>query len=236
GQIPLIVTRPYGYGKVLFMGTDAAWRWRLGVEDRYHYRFWGQVIRWMAYQRTLASGKRMRLSYLPESVMVGDEVTLRASVMSENGNPFQAAFLNADLIGPRGERRAIRLIKSNEDWGVFRGSIKPLRQAGNFQVVLSHPEQQDSELALTIPVRGRAGESAGRPAKPQFLRDLAAIGEGISVDASESPTELVNALNQRITTERRLKRFAWWHHPAVLFTLIGGLSLFWILRRRAGAI
>ena len=51
GRIPLIVTKTFGTGKILFMGTDGAWRWRKGVEDKYHYRFWGQVARWMAYQR-----------------------------------------------------------------------------------------------------------------------------------------------------------------------------------------
>ncbi|MFM7107404.1 MAG: hypothetical protein ACKOZU_02180, partial [Planctomycetaceae bacterium] len=49
GRIPLLVTRTYGAGKVLYMATDGAWRWRKGVEDKYHYRFWGQVVRWMAY-------------------------------------------------------------------------------------------------------------------------------------------------------------------------------------------
>ena len=47
GRLPLLATRTYGAGKVLFMGTDGAWRWRKGVEDKYHYRFWGQVVRWM---------------------------------------------------------------------------------------------------------------------------------------------------------------------------------------------
>ncbi|MCA9135580.1 MAG: hypothetical protein KDB00_02445, partial [Planctomycetales bacterium] len=54
GRLPLLVTRSAGAGKVLFMGTDSAWRWRMGVEDKYHYRFWGQAIRWMAYQRNMA--------------------------------------------------------------------------------------------------------------------------------------------------------------------------------------
>ena len=48
GRIPLLVTRTFGAGKILFMGTDGAWRWRRGVEDLYHYRFWGQVVRWMS--------------------------------------------------------------------------------------------------------------------------------------------------------------------------------------------
>ena len=60
GRVPLIVTKTYGSGKILFMGTDGAWRWRRGVEDRYHYRFWGQVVRWMAYQRNMSSGDKMR--------------------------------------------------------------------------------------------------------------------------------------------------------------------------------
>ncbi|MEZ0299457.1 MAG: hypothetical protein ACAI35_23630, partial [Candidatus Methylacidiphilales bacterium] len=51
GRLPLLVTKSFGNGKVLFMGTDAAWRWRKGVEDTYHYRFWGQVVRWMSHQR-----------------------------------------------------------------------------------------------------------------------------------------------------------------------------------------
>jgi len=56
GRIPLLVTKTFGAGKILFMGTDGAWRWREGVEDKYHYRFWGQVARWMAYQRNMAGG------------------------------------------------------------------------------------------------------------------------------------------------------------------------------------
>ena len=58
GRIPLIVTQSCGNGKVLFMGTDSAWRWRRGVEDKYHYRFWSQVARWMSYQRNMAAGER----------------------------------------------------------------------------------------------------------------------------------------------------------------------------------
>ena len=48
GRVPLVVTRTFGSGKILYMGADAAWRWRRGVEDKYHYRFWGQVARWMS--------------------------------------------------------------------------------------------------------------------------------------------------------------------------------------------
>ena len=67
GRMPLLVTRSAGNGKVLFLGTDSAWRWRRGVEDKFHYRFWGQVVRWMAHQRHLSEKDGIRLSYSPET-------------------------------------------------------------------------------------------------------------------------------------------------------------------------
>jgi len=54
GRVPLIVTKPYGTGKVLFMGTDSAWRWREGVEDRYvvrHNYFHIHCSRWIGKSR-----------------------------------------------------------------------------------------------------------------------------------------------------------------------------------------
>ena len=76
GRLPLLVTRTFGTGKVLFMGTDGAWRWRKGVEDKYHYRFWGQVVRWMAYQRNMAKGETMRMYYSPEQPQVRQTIAL----------------------------------------------------------------------------------------------------------------------------------------------------------------
>ena len=66
GRVPMLVTKIAGNGKVLFLGHDSAWKWRRGVEDLYHYRFWGQVARWMSYQRNMAAGSRIRLYYAPE--------------------------------------------------------------------------------------------------------------------------------------------------------------------------
>ena len=62
------------------MGTDSAWRWRHGVEDKYHYRFWSQLARWMSYQRNMAAGERIRLIPNPERPRLGDTLTVNAMV------------------------------------------------------------------------------------------------------------------------------------------------------------
>ena len=61
GRIPLLAIRSAGRGKVLFMGTDSAWRWRRGVEDKFHYRFWSQVARWMAHKQIGRASCRERV-------------------------------------------------------------------------------------------------------------------------------------------------------------------------------
>ena len=37
-----------GWAKSLWLGTDGTWRWRFRTGDRFHHRFWGQVVRWAA--------------------------------------------------------------------------------------------------------------------------------------------------------------------------------------------
>src|SRR5436309_7761063 len=103
GRLPLLVTRTYEAGKVLFMGTDGAWRWRKGVEDKYHYRFWGQVVRWMAYQRNIAKGETMRLSFAPDQPQVRQTVSLNANVMERNGEPLSKCDVTARITAPSGK-------------------------------------------------------------------------------------------------------------------------------------
>ena len=100
GRVPLLVTKTYGTGKVLFMGTDSAWRWREGVEDRYHYRFWGQVARWMAYQRQMAAGQSMRLFYAPDRPEAGNVLTLNANVMNTTGEPLRDGTVVVQIVAP----------------------------------------------------------------------------------------------------------------------------------------
>ena len=50
----------------------AAWRWRRGVEDKYHYRFWSQVVRWMAHGRYLAEKEGIRVIPDPERPKAGE--------------------------------------------------------------------------------------------------------------------------------------------------------------------
>jgi len=233
GRIPLIVTRTYGAGKILFMGTDGAWRWRKGVEDKYHYRFWGQVVRWMAYQRNMSSGDKIRLFYSPDRPRAGAVLTLNANAMSTTGEPLQDGAVVAQITSPAGKIDSVRLLPaSQESWGLFTGTYTP-DQPGEYQVRVSSTEA-GAALDTTISVQGSAREKIGKPAKPEVLREIAQLTRGQFLEHA-TPAQiasLVAALPQPELQERRVQL---WAHPLWSGLLMLLLGIFWAGRKLVGA-
>jgi uncharacterized membrane protein len=233
GRIPLIVTRTYGAGKILYMGTDGAWRWRKGVEDKYHYRFWGQVVRWMAYQRNMSSGDKIRLFYSPDRPRAGAVLTLNANAMSATGEPLQDGAVIAQITAPSGKIDSERLLPASEQaWGLFTGVYTP-EEPGEYQVRLSSP---DAGVALdtTISVQGSAREKIGKPAKPEVLREIAQLTRGLFMPGA-TPADIaakIAALPQPELQERRVQL---WAHPLWCGLLIVLLGIFWAGRKLVGA-
>ena len=160
----LLVTRTYGAGKVLFMGTDGAWRWRKGVEDTYHYRFWGQVVRWMAYQRNMAKGKTMRLYYSPDQPRIGGTVMLSANVMDRSGEPLQHGDVSARITAPSGKAETIGFLSSNEQWGAFAAQIhRPRARQARGRARLQ-TDRRDARCVFLRPRRSRRAAGTASPA------------------------------------------------------------------------
>ncbi len=235
GRIPLLVTRPFGAGKVLFMATDGAWRWRKGVEDKYHYRFWGQVVRWMAYRRTMAKGERMRLLFSPEQPEVGQGVSLDANVSDSTGEPVQAGTVTVLVTAPSGATETVRLTAPGEQgsWGVFSGSWTP-READSHAMVLACVETGD-RLEASVFVQGTPGEAVGEASRPDVLEEIARLTQG-SVAAPNALQELLGALATLPESPPEVRRLKLWAHPAALATLVGLLGLFWAGRKWQGLI
>jgi hypothetical protein len=232
GRLPLLVTRTFGTGKVLFLGTDSAWRWREGVEDKYHYRFWGQVVRWMAYQRSMAQGETMRLFFTPDRPKAGDSVTLFASVMSDSGVPLQGGTVSVQIVGPTGKTETLRLT-SEDEWGLYQGRFSPYDH-GQYQLRLVARETQ-ATLDTTLSVQNIRRERIGQPARFDVLQEIATItgGQMLPTGDLRNLTDTLAALPEPEASVRRLRL---WCHPAWAGILVLLLGLFWTGRKLTGVI
>ena len=235
GRIPLLVTKTFGAGKILFMGTDGAWRWREGVEDKYHYRFWGQVARWMAYQRNMAGGESMRLFYSPDRPKTGETLSLNANVMALDGEPLQNGTVNIQIVAPSGNTQTVKLSAQTdaEQWGLFSGFFVP-EENGEHQVTLSCRETGTS-LDATISVQGLEREKIGRPINLEVLREIAAITRGKLV-AADQMAAMISEIGELPEPEPQIRRIRLWAHPVWAGTILLLLTVFWVGRKLVGVI
>jgi hypothetical protein len=232
GRVPLIATRTVGTGKVLFMGTDAAWRWRKGVEDLYHYRFWGQVVRWMAYQRNMSQGEAMRLFYSPDRPEAGNVLTLNANVMSTAGDPLRTGTVVVQTVSPSGQTDSVRLAPAGEDsWGLFTGTFVPA-EGGQYKLVTSCAET-GGRLETTISVQGQERERIGQPARFDVLKEIAQVTRGELTTVSEIQS-LVDRIAALPEPDPIIRRFRLWSHPAWGGLIVVLLGAFWTGRKLAG--
>lgn len=232
GRVPLIVTRTEGTGKVLFMGTDGAWRWRKGVEDRYHYRFWSQVVRWMAYQRKMAQGESMRLFHSPDRPEAGRLLTLYANVMSDSGEPLRTGTVTVRAEAPSGEVTTVTLAPAGDvNWGLFTGSLTPAE--GGVHALTTVCRETGARLETSVDVQGREDERVGDPARPEVLREIADITGGRLVQPSDVAA-LMSEIANRPQRRPDVVTIRIWSHPLWAALLILLLGLFWTARKAAG--
>jgi hypothetical protein len=233
GRLPLLVTRTFGSGKVLFMGTDGAWRWRKGVEDKYHYRFWGQVVRWMAYQRKMAEGERMRFIHTPDQPQQDQVLSLLAHVMDDSGEPLETADVRVMIDSPGGRTESLRLRSAGDLWGAFEGQFTP-RELGRHAVTVSC-DQTTGTLQTSFFVHGSEQEPIGKPARPDVLGELSRITGGRSVRPDQIE-QIIASLTDLPDPPPTMRRWQLWNHPLTAILLIALLGLFWTWRKMTGLI
>ena len=233
GRIPLLVTRTAGNGKVLFMGTDSAWRWRRGVEDKYHYRFWSQVVRWMAHQRHLSEREGIRLTFSPESPSAGETVYLQATVLTPGGFPIEEGPVFGKVTSSSGAEERLEFDMVDGGWGVFTSRLAP-EEGGEYTIALDAPKANrklETKLNVIQPTR----EKIGRPANTGVLGEIAKLTlarTGPIEDLSAIVSE-ISALPEPRPLEQRVRLWAnaWWG-GAIVFLL----AIYWIARKWAGMI
>jgi uncharacterized membrane protein len=233
GPIPLLVTKAAGSGKVLFMGIDSAWRWRRGVEDLYHYRFWGQVARWMSYQRNMAAGQRVRMFYTPERPEPGSTVTLNANGFDANGAPLKDGAIMVDITAPDGKSQRIELQKNDSEWGAFTARFR-VDLPGAWKLRATATGAPDLPTETTILAQGIDIEKTGQPARPAVLEEISKVSRGRSILPNQLPDLIkeIDALPEPRPLENRIPL---WSHWATLAVMVLLLAFFWIGRKLNGA-
>ncbi|NQZ58151.1 MAG: hypothetical protein HRT88_11895, partial [Lentisphaeraceae bacterium] len=232
-RMPLLVTRPFGNGTTLFLGTDSAWRWRRGVEDKYHYRFWGQVVRWMANKRHMAYSKQVRLNYSPSRIVRGDKDDLQATVFDEAGFPKSNDNIFCTIRQPDNSETQFQLDEREGGWGLYQGYFTA-RQKGEHSIIISSADKSVN-FEKKIIVESVTLEKIGQPINREYLQDIARLTRARNYDV-EQFSKLISEINQLPEAEAKEVRFRiwnqWWWGGIII--LLSGI--YWVSRKRLGLV
>lgn len=172
-----VVHQYYGFGQVVWMGVDSTWRWRRRAGDRWHHRFWGQLVRWAAQNKASAGNNQVRLS-LSDLIVQQDqpvEVDVRwdadvarqlqdasvsvvvEAIATENESDSNTGAnatgdserqTNAPPSAPVSAAQTVQLQRDDQSPERFRGQMSGL-SPGSYRVSL---QLQDSPIRLDTPV------------------------------------------------------------------------------------
>jgi len=244
----LLARQHYGFGRVLYVGIDSTWRWRLKTGDLYHHRFWGQVIRWAASDRPLVAGNQfVRFGPREPVYRSGQPVDVLMRI-GEQARPLPAdalAGVRIIRVQSGGKEENVGLIPLKPTPGQAReltgqlGELPP----GEYALEPAIPEMVDKvagpdgkKLRATFSVSPpESGERIDLSTNIPLLEELAAKSGG-QVLPPERAGQIVDLLASRAATRQVTHETDLSHSGWVLFALVALLTLEWLLRKRAGLV
>ncbi len=232
---PLMVSRRFGAGRVLYLASDETWRWRYKTADLWHQRIWNQIARSVMARSFSVSSEYLSVDTGPVSYQPGQAVDVRIRLQDAGGRPAVSAAVDA-LVWRGGEVIGTISLEPDENVpGVYRGRVTGLA-AGDYEVSVQAAGYSNEALRarsrFTVNAETTA-ELRDGSANEALLQQVAEAGGGQFLreeDLRQLPKILSVYSNGRIVESDTLLWQSYWWFLSILMLL----TCEWLLRRRAG--
>lgn len=243
-QNALVVVSQFGSGKVAMLNFDHTWRFRYGIGDTYHHRFWGQMLRWGTGENLRAGNELVRLGTDKLTYEAGEKISIMAKLQEQDYRPVADAEVYATLFrGPeKVGRRKLEFRKDSH--GMYDALIDPPAEAGDYRVELSGSEVERLfkstgasvlETKLTIAAAGNPIEFGDLSVDREMAAKLASKSGGIVVTPGTAASVL-DYFGPPSREKQERKEITLWDNWILLAAAVGLLTAEWIFRRRGGLI
>ena len=235
--LPVVAVREYGRGKVMLVGTESTWRWKLGGGRdwriaSFYGRFWGRAVEYLTGNLDL---KKVKFSPLPDSMPAREPAVLTLHVFDDHFRPVPGSDLTLGLVwkAPGGQERRAPFFEREP--GVFQVELNDLEEGRHAVRALARYRGQlwgedNAEFRWEL---ARGGSSIDR----KNLSTLADRTGGSYQDLHRAELQRLLAALPPVRTERFVASLkVLWTQGAWLWVLCGALLAEWLLRRRRGLL
>jgi hypothetical protein len=190
GRLILLAEQPVGRGRVLYVGTDALWKWQTLVapddDGRTPYgKFWQQALRALTPARTSAAP--LWLSADRSRYAVGDRVTLRTEVPTADGEaPVKPA---ASIVLPDERRLPLALEPDPTTPDAYVATFDATTP-GRYRIAVTAAGESrtSAEATIAVEVTPARGEADDAGVDRAALAEIAVRTGGKVVDPEDRRT------------------------------------------------
>ena len=230
--LPIVAAQAYGAGRVVYMGSDQSWRWKMDSDrggEQYRL-YWQHLLAW------LGTGGKPRLEVPLEGTLQDLSEPLNLNIMARN-NEYQlsdSAVVRAVLTGPDGTSPPEQLLMpDSREPGQYRGSVG-LSLPGEYRVNYSVEYEGGEQIDRTAFFAGAyiGEENSDLRFRESELKDLARITGGEYYHYTEVDAIEELSLSSSVPM---LRRYHYWtRHFLFMLLFLGVLGYEWFYRRRIG--
>ncbi|MCP4507535.1 MAG: VWA domain-containing protein, partial [Fuerstiella sp.] len=234
---PVMVTRNYGSGRILYLASDETWRWRYKAADTYHQRIWNQIARYVMPRPFATSDEFLAIDTGPVSYQDGDTANIRIKLNGLDGKPAVGSTVDALIWKNERVVSTVSLSADPDVRGMYRGnsgslgegeyevsvrasgfSQEALKARGNFVVLPPESDELEETACNETLLKQMAAESGGVYLREEQLGRLA---------------ELLSPLSSGrvVESDTLLWQSYWWFAAMIVL-----LTTEWFLRKRAGLL
>lgn len=233
---PIIATRRYGNGEVIYLGFNELWRLRRIYGEKYYRQFWSQIISRLALSHALGSQKRFVLSMDQPEYQVDDRAQLTVEAYDENFDPLTTDDLPADGLAAQvflgdnlgGQPLEVKLSESRP--GRFEARL-PVYEAGRYTARVTDPVT-GSPSEIRFDVVGASAEQRN-PSRNLALQQTMATSTGGQWYELPNANRVVDDLTLQPVAEEISRSFPLWGTPLWFILVVTLLMAEWLARKRA---
>lgn len=236
----VIAHQYYGFGQVLWIGIDSTWRWRHRAGDTYHHRFWGQLGRWAARNKTAAGNEFVRFGPLRTDISYGEDAIISARWTQPYLRQFPELASKVEIykLGEGDERELFTTIDLEPS------ALRPLFHEGRavslppgryrVKLVVSGADQRTSGLEAPLYVQQRLTlELSDLSANHELLAQMANSSDGKMFYPDQIP-QLVSQITDPLKDVTVREDVELWNHWLLLLGFFALLFVEWVTRKLNG--
>ena len=236
-ESPWMVARLYGAGRVFYLSTDQTWRWRYKVADRFHARFWNQLLNAVMQPPYSASDEFVALGTDKIEYDAGESSTIRVHLQGGESNPIGDATVDAMLVADNHVVATVPLMVDDAARGTYQGQT-PALPIGAYEIRVRASGFDATALQASTPiwVGERDTMELNRVSlDSNGLRQIAEEGGGKYLHES-SADELLNWLEPLSSGRVVESDTLVWQSFYWFWTIMLLLTVEWWMRKKAGLV